>query len=143
MDRKPDGCWEWVGSTSRDGYGGIRIKGRLYRTHRLAYELARESIPQSLQVCHTCDNRLCCNPEHLWLGTAIDNALDCIAKGRAHRNPRIGEKHVRAKLTTADVLVIRAAYATGTISTNELARQYAVSQALIWKIVHRVIWKHI
>ncbi len=75
------GCWEWQRGT-RGGYGRVRYRGKQLRTHRLAWYLAVGEIPAGFLVLHTCDNPLCCNPVHLWLGTNRDNLQDAGAKGR-------------------------------------------------------------
>lgn len=59
------GCWEWTGSQSRGGYGGIRIDDKLHRVHRVAYEHFVGPIAEGLQIDHLCRNRLCFNPDHL------------------------------------------------------------------------------
>jgi len=75
-------CWNWTASCHLDGYGQIGIDGKCLYPHRVAYEIWKGPIPPGICVCHTCDNRLCCNPAHLWLGTKADNNWDCIKKGR-------------------------------------------------------------
>lgn len=105
-------CWNWMGSLSR-GYGHIRIQYVLYRTHRIAYFLANKRDPSGKCVCHSCDNRRCCNPSHLWLGTRIENNRDRDNKGRQY-----------SKLTETQVRQIRKRYALGGISQRALARQY-------------------
>jgi hypothetical protein len=85
LDRKPNGCWEWVGRTDDDGYGSLNrvVEGvRYQRAHRLAYRYGHGPIPTGMIVMHRCDNPPCCNPEHLKLGTTADNNADMVAKGR-------------------------------------------------------------
>jgi HNH endonuclease len=85
-------CWVWTGSTYRNGYGRIRIHGNSYSTHRLLYYLHNGIDPMNMLVCHKCDNKLCCNPNHLFVGSHIDNARDSIDKGKffRSRNPETG-----------------------------------------------------
>ena len=84
VDRRgPDDCWEWQGAMNRYGYGRVYWPKRgPVLAHRVAYELEHGPIPEGLFVCHHCDNRRCVNELHLFLGTARDNALDMMAKGR-------------------------------------------------------------
>lgn len=82
------GCLEWSGVTvapphaPNHRYGRVRVDGKKVLAHRRAYELARGPIPPGMKVCHSCDNPLCCNPAHLFLGTQKDNVQDSITKGR-------------------------------------------------------------
>lgn len=80
----PDGCWYWTGSIQTKGYGCFMNK----TTHRLSYHTFKKQDPVGLNVCHSCDNRLCVNPDHLWLGTHADNILDKVKKGRQSRGPK-------------------------------------------------------
>lgn len=89
------GCWEWAGFThGRMGYGCIKIKGRKRAAHRIAYEALVGPIPEGLKLLHTCDNPLCCNPEHLRPGTQTENVADAIAKGRM---PQLTTEWLRAR----------------------------------------------
>jgi hypothetical protein len=88
--RKPNGCLEWTGATTKDGYGMIRIDHKTVKTARLAWELANGPIPAGFHVLHHCDNPPCGQTEpseeypdgHLFLGTQADNNKDMFAKGR-------------------------------------------------------------
>src|SRR4051794_32506507 len=86
----PKGCWEWTAGVFKSGgYGqfNMRVAGKRqpYRAHRISYELAHGPIPSDLCVLHECDNRVCVNPAHLFLGTRGDNCDDMHAKGRARK----------------------------------------------------------
>lgn len=78
---KTDTCWLWKAST-RAGYGSFKLNGKVIFAHRFSYELANNGIDKDLMVCHKCDNPLCVNPDHLFLGTNSDNMKDCYSKGR-------------------------------------------------------------
>jgi hypothetical protein len=85
---KTDTCWNWTRSKSKAGYGFMSIKGVHMYMHRFSYELHFGVIPDGLYVCHRCDNPSCVRPEHLFLGTALENTRDCIAKGRDYNARR-------------------------------------------------------
>jgi len=75
----PDGCWPWTGSRFPKGYGRF---GAGLLAHRVIYQLSKGPIPDGMVICHSCDNRPCCNPDHLWVGTYADNTNDARIKGR-------------------------------------------------------------
>lgn len=76
------GCWEWQGFRHHSGYGAVNWRGKPWRVHRLAYRLWKGEIPAGLDVCHACDNKPCCNPDHLWAGDQRANSLDVVLKGQ-------------------------------------------------------------
>jgi hypothetical protein len=127
------GCWIWMGATQKADYGAIAINRKPQPAHRVFYKLFRGMIPQGMYVCHRCDVSLCVNPEHLFLGTQLDNIRDAKRKNRIPA----GKSHGQAKLTEDDVREIRSS-SGGTV---RLARQYGVSHQLISQIRSGQIWK--
>lgn len=79
---KTDGCWEWTGATTHNGYGSFTVDGRGVRAHRYSWRLHYGDDPGRMLVCHTCDNPKCVRPDHLFLGTTVQNERDKVAKGR-------------------------------------------------------------
>lgn len=135
------GCLNWTGFRNPDGYGEMNISRKTSRAHRVAYECHVGPIPDGLQVCHSCDNRACINPKHLFLGTNADNMADKMVKGRhGYSGGARGVSHPHAKLTNADVAAIRAASG---ISQRELAARFGVSQVNICFIRQGRMWKHL
>lgn len=97
-------CWEWTGGVNRKGYGQYRGK----RSHRFAWEVYNGKVPDGLFVLHKCDNRKCCNPSHLFLGTHYDNMEDMKSKNRTLR--LMGEQNHNYKITNQQILEIRMNY---------------------------------
>lgn len=88
--KQKNGCWVWNGRVNHKGYGKASWNGKEARVHRVIYEHFHGAVPEGMQVCHHCDNPPCCNPEHLFVGTALDNEHDKLRKGR-HRNMWTGK----------------------------------------------------
>lgn len=145
-----DECWEWSGYKKGGGYGGVDLPralrygthGKTY-AHRVSWMLARGAIPGGLKVCHTCDNRPCCNPRHFFLGTDADNLRDMRDKGRGVLPPRLlGEAHARAVATEAQVREIRQRVAAGERQTD-VARSLGLKASTVHLIWKRRVWRHV
>ena len=78
-----DLCWEWTGTINNRGYGKFSYKNKSRLAHRVSYELLKGKIPQGFFACHTCDNRKCVNPDHIYAGTVTDNNRDTAARSRS------------------------------------------------------------
>lgn len=130
-------CWLWNGHRSSKGYGKTHFCGKMILTHRLSWVLFNGPMPSGLFVLHRCDNPPCVNPKHLFLGTALDNARDCVLKNRHAKGSTSG----RRKLEESDIYDIRRRYVYW--SGGMLAREYNVSPSLIRRIARREIWKHL
>ena len=153
----PLACWPWTKGRNLDGYGQIRVRGVQTGAHRLAFVLARGSIAGGMSVLHTCDNRRCCNPAHLYAGTHRDNMIDMVARGRGRppvgsRHPsrthpeRLarGERNGAARITEAIVRDIRRRYMPGRRpSQRELAQEYGIAQTLVGMIARGELWAHV
>lgn len=137
---KPNQCWVWRAGKYASGYGQFKTRGKSYKAPRIAFTLAYHD-PGQLNALHRCDNRACCNPRHVWLGTLSDNNKDRARKGRSAVNiyPSKGEKNGRAKLTVKDVRWIR----RSPLLNIEVARKLGVSDTLISDIRLRKTWKHV
>jgi hypothetical protein len=115
------------------------FEGKKEGAHRVSYRLHKGEIPDGMHVLHTCDNMLCVNPDHLFLGTPQDNMADRDRKGR---NPR-GTEQGMSKLNDQSVREIRARYAAGGIFQHELAEMYGVCKQLIQLVCANKIWRHV
>lgn len=137
------GCMEWTDRLSRAGYGRTTYLGKEWGAHRLSWFLKNGPIPDGMNVLHKCDNPPCINPEHLFLGTHLDNMRDMAAKGRAKSGGVFGEDHGHAKLTSNEVeeILIALALAKSKDGTSgRLALKYGVSDATISHIKHGKAW---
>lgn len=138
MDRtvkQKNGCWEWQGTLTYDGYGRWGINKKKDGVHRSSYKIFKGEIPKGLFVCHTCDNRKCVNPDHLWLGTNKDNLDDMRRKGRQPK--LLGHR----KLTIENVKEIRASYFGNFKTVKHFSKKFNVRNETISKIVHNKSWK--
>ena len=133
----PDACWPWTAYRHAGGYGRFNISHRKPTgAHRVAWALHGGEIPPGLFVCHRCDCRPCCNPSHLFVGTAADNWRDAREKGRLV--PPRGERNRSAKLTEGQVAEIRKAQGL----LREIAPRFGVSIEAISAIKIGKRWSH-
>lgn len=138
---KTDGCWIWTGSASTYHgltYGQMRFNNRTALAHRVSWILHHGEIPPGIMICHKCDNPICVNPSHLFLGTAKDNAVDRETKRRGHN--RANERNARAKLTREQVHEIRTKYKPFKYGSYRLANEYGVCHSTVLKIVKGDLW---
>lgn len=139
MPRGFDECWGWRAYRNPAGYGTFWDKTRARSIHaqRVAWELTTGlRQPKGLQICHSCDNRECVNPQHLFIGTAKDNSDDAAKKGRIARGERL-----HSKLKESDVVVCREMVRQGR-TVASLAREYGVSGVTMLDAVKGTNWKH-
>lgn len=138
---RQDGCWGWKGSVAKK-YGSLQFGGK-YKSisaHRASYLLHKGPLFERMFVCHTCDNPICTNPDHLFLGTATDNVRDMIKKGR--NNPPKGERAIGVKLKESEVLqIIELLKENNTLAS--IAEKFNVHIVTIFDIKHRKTWKHL
>lgn len=140
MVNKTRGCWEWTGATNSTGYGTLSYQGQHATAHRVAAYLAGitstimapKNRKKSGFILHKCDNRRCCNPDHMRVGTYAENQLEAYQR-RRRQQPK-GEKHVNAKQTKESIILIKDLYAHG-VSQEAIAKLLQVSQSGISKII--------
>jgi len=133
-----DECWPWMASRT-SGYGEFWVSKTLHaRAHRVAWTISNGTIPNGLFVLHRCDNRPCCNPRHLFVGTSKDNVRDMVQKDRHTR----GERNGQVVLTEAAVRDIVSRYVSGERS-RMIAAAYGVSHSLVSRIVTGKAWAHL
>lgn len=142
IKKTSQGCWEWQGYVSTSGYGITKDYDRIKKNisvHRLSYLTFISEITEGLCVCHECDNRKCCNPQHLWIGTHHENSQDCLKKGRNSGGQPGGEKNPASKLNEEKVLQIRRLAKSG-VYQREIAKKFSISQATANQIINRKLW---
>lgn len=132
-----DSCWEWRACVKSNGYGHIRVDGKNVHVHKFSYELAHGEIPKGMFVLHSCDNRKCVRPKHLFLGTQKVNIQDMVSKGRD--NPLRGENHPKAKITNEAASLIK----HSGLSYREEANKWGLSIRMICRIRTGKSWRHI
>jgi len=150
VEKIKNSCWLWKGYKYNSGYGFFTImKNRIiYETgaHRASFILDNniEKIPDGYCVCHKCDNKICVNPSHLFLGTIAENNVDMVNKGRAcFPKPRIGSKNSHAILNELQVRIIKRLLEDNCLTIKEMAKIFNVSKQIIYNIKIKRTWRHI
>ena len=136
----PDECWNWTGARMKSGWHGEwNSSNGIELVHRAAWRLMKGPIPGKLCVLHRCDNPICVNPTHLFLGTQRENMKDMWAKGRAKPGVSLGEKHGMSKVTVEKVNEIR----SSSMSGKELAAKFGITPTTVCDIRKFRTWKHV
>ena len=131
--RGPDDCWNWRGSVNYEtGYGLFQAEDYMCSAHKHASKLVDDNEIGDLQVCHTCDNKLCCNPKHLVRRTRAELGCDLAIRGR-----------MPSKISNEQVTELQQRYAAGGVTQRELAEEYGVTQGTISQIVRRASRRHV
>jgi hypothetical protein len=129
---KTSGCWLWTASLHKDGYGTFWYQGLVQLAHRVSWTLANGPIPEGMSVLHHCDTPACVRPDHLFLGTQLDNVVDMDTKGR--RREQRGAANPNAKITDAQVDDIKRRSAQGQPQAL-IARVHGIAQTHVSRIV--------
>lgn len=127
-----NGCYEWSGGKTWCGYGKFWDSKKRTTAHRYSYEYYIGKISKNLMVLHTCDNRSCVNPKHLFLGTNRDNSIDAVKKGRISGQ----------KLKSEDVKKIRLMGEKG-MTHLDISRLFSVSRVNVTKIINKKTHRYI
>ena len=137
--KKESGCWDWSGCLYATGYGKITFQTKNWLAHRASYKIHKGDVPSDMLVCHTCDNRKCTNPDHLFIGTHKDNLSDMKNKGRSNR----GQKNGRSKLTDEDVGSLKHMNRVRYFEQKELAKHFGINRSLVSMILGEKVWQHV
>ncbi len=130
-------CWEWIGTKEKDGYGVFKIKRKTYKSHRISWLISKKESIENKLVCHSCDNRGCVNPGHLWLGTNKENVEDMVRKNRQ----RQGENHSNVKLSEKNIKEILDLYKSG-YKQVDLCSKFGIGHAQLSRILSGEAWKN-
>lgn len=133
--KSADECWNWRRSTNGVGYGKLKLRGRYWLAHRLAYQLLIGD-PGKLLLCHKCDNRACVNPDHMFLGKHKDNTADAIQKGRF----AVGTRVVTSVLTEEQVKEIRRLFVPKRFGRYRIAKRLGLPHQAVGGVVNGNNW---
>ncbi len=134
-------CWIWCGAFNpKNGYGLLRDGEKTKLTHRLSYEIFKGKIEKGKYICHSCDNKLCINPDHLWIGSQSENIQDALNKKRW--NPPRGESNGKSLLSEENVIEIRKLLEQN-MKQNQIAEKFNIDQSTVSDIKRKKRWKHL
>jgi hypothetical protein len=138
-----DECWLWTRATNEKGYGIFGIGKRTYRAHRVAWVSVKQQIlSDDLELCHTCNVRVCMNTHHMYEGTHVQNLGDMWLSGNGSLPPIWkGESNSAAKLNEVQVEEIRALYREHEATQDQLAALYGISQAMVSNVINHKNWR--
>lgn len=144
---RQEGCWGWKGPIANGGYSVMSCRPEIGsdRGHKASWLIYKGEIPEHMHVCHHCDNPICTNPDHLWLGTHQQNNEDKMLKGRHKwKQPphKIGSENAASKLNEEQVKEIKNLISKGR-SSYSIAKDYSVSKTTILRIKNLTHWKHV
>jgi len=131
------GCWLWLMAVGKDGYGRFWFEHETITPHRASFLLSNGEIPEDLCVRHSCDVRSCVNPDHLSLGTHMDNSADNVDRGRQTRH--LGEKNGGSRITELQAIEI----INSNKSVNEISQAYGLSSSSIYRLKNKTSWKYL
>lgn len=132
-------CWNCFSHPLLEGYPRMKHNKKNISVGKYMYLKYKGVVPKDLCICHTCDNRLCINPDHLWVGTRADNNRDKMEKGRHVGSP--GIRNGRAILTEEQVIIIRSM--KGQYTAHYIAEMFGVKSVTISKLLQGKTWRHI
>ena len=136
------GCHLWTAAVNKSGYGKFATNdNRWALAHRVAYERAYGKIPEGFLICHKCDTPSCVNPEHLFVGTHVDNSQDREMKSRGRQ--QCGEKHGRSKLNESDVIQLRELVKSKTMTSYAAGKKFGINSKTVRDIASGKLWKHV
>lgn len=140
---KNEGCWDWKGYFDKDGYpllnSGYNGRGfKERRGNRISWVIYKGEIPEGKYILHSCDNPRCTNPDHLFLGTCLENNRDKVFKGRGNK----GSKHGNSKLTEEQVKNMRVKFRDG-VMIKRIMEDYKISRQTAYDIKYGNVWKHV
>lgn len=135
LDNK-SGCWNWIASKNKNGYGYFGFKGKVQKSHRVSYQIYIGEIPLNFKILHRCDNTSCVSPFHLFVGTQKDNVDDMILKNRQY--DKSGINGTNRKLSEAQIRYIRI---YKNITTTEIGKLFNISVGYVSKIRNNLHWK--